>query len=101
MARAVGGTNIGHPNTGHAGTCDRLWIAAGDDVVRLPVSLNPLTESDYRFTWESVLTTSWYYMNMYDVYKLYHSLKIFGQKLLASNQFIKVYYRHRVSTEAT
>ncbi len=74
------------------GTCDRLWIAAGDDVVRLPVSLNPLTESDYRFTWEGVMTTSWFYMNMYDVYKLYHSLKIFSQKLSA-NQYIKVYYQ--------
>ncbi len=75
------------------GTYDRLWIAAGDDIVRLPISLNPLTESGYPFTWESVMTTSWIYMNMYDVYKLYHSLKIFGQNLTASNQYIKIYYQ--------
>ena len=71
---------------------DRLWINSGYNTVSIPITLDPFNESDYTFTHEGVLTTSWIYANMLDVVKLWKSLKLFIETT-SGTHFIEVDYQ--------
>jgi hypothetical protein len=79
-AQAIPNTNV-----------DRLWISMGSDVVWVPISLNPYTESDFTFTHEGHLITSYIYANLQDVVKLWKSLKIFVENVTATRNIIADY----------
>jgi hypothetical protein len=80
------------------GDADRLWVCQGDDVLWLPIDLNPLTNADYSYTWESVLYSCRVWGGMQDVLKFWKSLKLVSQDL-ASGQV--VYGDYKIEGEAT
>ena len=86
--QAIPGTNV-----------DRLWISMGSDIVTVPVSLNPYNETDFTFTHEGHLITSWIYANLQDVTKTWKSLKIFQE--IDANRNISVDYMVDVETTWT
>lgn len=55
---------------------DRLWINCGSDILWVPVDLNPQTNSNYSFAYESVIESPWIHYNKNDVDKFWKSLKI-------------------------
>jgi hypothetical protein len=57
---------------------DRLWAGVGSDIVWLPLSVDPFNhpDSSYYFTDSGYLITSWYYLGLQDIDKLYNSLKM-------------------------
>ena len=75
---------------------DRVWVLMGDDLVWLPspsLTLNPLKDSNYRYTHECVVTTGYMYAGLYDIYKFYHALKLFTEDLVEDGQVIDVEYQ--------
>ena len=86
--QAIPGTNV-----------DRLWISMGSDILWLPISLNPYNETDYAFTHEGQLVTSWIYAGMQDVVKTWKSLKLFQE--IDANRYIAVDYMVDVDTTWT
>ena len=80
----------------------RLWISQGSDIVWVPISLNPYNDSDFRFTHEGHLITSYIHANMQDVRKLWKSIKIFmEQKVSGTNTYVQVDYRMDSDTSWT
>jgi hypothetical protein len=69
------------------GKVDRLWVTQGDDILWLPIDLNPLTNSDYCYTCESVIYSCRVWGGMQDVLKFWKSLKLVSQSL-ASGQAV-------------
>ncbi len=73
-------------------TTGYLWISHGDDIAYLTISDNPRNDSKYIARHEGVLVSSWIHSNMYDVKKLWRSLKSFaenvGKGAAAGNVFI-------------
>jgi len=68
----------------------------GTDVLWLPMpsdTLDPYRDSNYRFTHEGHVISSWHYAGMQDVQKLYKSLKVFAENLTASAQVIEAEYQ--------
>ncbi len=86
--QAIPGTNV-----------DKLWISMGSDILWLPISLNPYNETDYAFTHEGQLVTSWIYAGMQDVVKTWKSLKLFQE--IDANRHIAVDYMVDVDTTWT
>jgi hypothetical protein len=75
---------------------DRLWIAVGADIIWIPFpssSTEPINDSAYRFAHESTLTSGYVYVGLYDIFKFFHSLKIFTENLDEDHQWIEVDYR--------
>ncbi len=76
---------------------DRLWIAVGADVLWIPFpsgSVEPTSDSAFRFMHESTLTTGYIYVGLYDIYKFFHSLKIFAENLSEDDgQWVEVDYQ--------
>ncbi len=63
---------------------DRLWIDQGGDLIWIPFpsgTTDPTQDSDYRYTHESAVELSYMQAGMYDLYKLYNSLKLFTEDL--------------------
>jgi hypothetical protein len=79
-AQAIPGTNV-----------DRLWISMGSDILWVPISLNPYNETDYTFTHEGHLITSYIHANLKDVAKLWKSLKIFAENVTATRNIVADY----------
>lgn len=59
-------------------TVDRLWISAGADINWLPLSIDPFNhpDSSYYFSDSGHLITSWFYLGLQDVDKLFNSMKL-------------------------
>jgi hypothetical protein len=71
---------------------DRLWInAEGPISLWIPISLNPYNDSDYTFTHEGHLTTSYIYANLKDIVKLWKSLKLFIENVASGRYIIADY----------
>jgi len=65
-------------------TLDRLWITVGDDIIWIPFpsgEINPTNDSNMRWVHESTITFGYMYAGLYDIYKFYHSLKLFTENL--------------------
>lgn len=65
-------------------TLDRLWISVGDDMLWIPFpsgEINPTNDSNYPYMHESTITMGYMYAGLYDIYKFYHSLKLFTESL--------------------
>jgi hypothetical protein len=75
---------------------DRLWFDHAGDIVRLPITVNPRTESYYEYRDLSQLETSWIYGNLKDVIKYWHSVKLHTENLsgdATTDQLIQIEYK--------
>lgn len=75
-----------------ADSVDRLYIQQGSDVLWVPVSHRPETETGYEYTYESTLETSRIYGSLRETEKYFHALTIISESL-SSNQWIAVDYK--------
>ena len=85
-------------------TVDRLWFSQGTDTLWLPFpsdTLDPFRDSNYLFTHEGHLITSWMYADLQDVQKLFKSIKVFAENLTASAQVIQADYQIDGATETS
>ncbi len=55
----------------------KLWFLDGADLKWIPVSLNPLNDSDYYYTYESALETGWVTANMRALLKIFNIMNVF------------------------
>jgi hypothetical protein len=74
------------------GLVDRLWFGQGSDIVWIPISMNPLQESDYRYTHEGYIQLSRVFVKERDVRKFWHALKLTSENLGSSCR-MRVEYR--------
>ena len=76
---------------------DRLWVSMGSDVLWIPFpsgTVDPLADANMRFVHESVIPTGYKYAGLYDVFKFYHSLKLFTEHLSEDDgQWVDVDYQ--------
>lgn len=81
---------------------DLMFIGTGSDVIKIPIAINPLNQSDYQyFGYDSknpYVETSWIDYGMKDVNKYFHSVSLFADyplgKLQTGREFeIIIYYR--------
>ena len=85
-------------------TLDRLWFSQGTDALWLPFpsdTTDPFRDSNYLFTHEGHLITSWMYADMQDVQKLFKSVKVFAENVTASAQVIQADYQTDGDTETS
>jgi len=85
-------------------TIDRLWFSQGTDVLWLPFpsdTLDPFRDSNYLFTHEGHLITSWMYAGMQSVAKFFKSVKVFGENYSGSTQIIECDYQTDGDTETS
>lgn len=82
-------------------TTDKLWVQVGNDLISLNFpsgGLDPLNDENCRYTWESTITCSRMYVNMYDVVKFFRSFKIFADGL-SEGQTVEIDYKINEETE--
>lgn len=65
---------------------DRLWFDEEDDLLWIPISLNPythpaMTYNFYNYTPESYVITGWHYVNLRDVEKFWSAIKLASENL--------------------
>jgi hypothetical protein len=84
-------------------TVDRLWFNAGPALYWLPLSVDPFNHPDngYPFCSEGHLITSWIYLELHAVNKLFNSIKVVAEELTASNQYVDVSYQVNNDTSWT
>jgi hypothetical protein len=75
----------------------RLWISEGADILWIPIAVNPLRDTEYRYTHESAVITSRIHGGMQDIAKFFKSVKLATKSLSAGIQ-IQVDYRTDVDT---
>lgn len=83
---------------------DRLWFSEGRDVGYVPFpsdTFDPFRDANMRYTHEGHLISSWKYANLEDVRKLFRSLKVFGEALVASAQTVEADYQLDGADEAS
>lgn len=80
--QAIPGSNTG-----------RLWMAIDDDLVYLPVSTNPDTDTDYRFSSAGYIITGWFYGGMRTIKKVFDSLTIILENSTVGSEYINVSYQ--------
>ena len=76
-----------------ADTVDQLFVLEGADILRLPVSINPQTEADYEYNYESVLETSRIYGGLRETEKYYHAISLVTENLSSTHRWIEIDYR--------
>ena len=76
-----------------ADTVDRVYISEGADVLWVPISVNPQTESGYEYTYESVLETSRIYGGLRETEKYYHAVSLVTENLSMTNRYLQVDYK--------
>jgi hypothetical protein len=79
-------------------------MSQGSDIVSICFpsnTLDPFRDSNYRFTHEGHLITSWMYADMQDVQKLFKSAKVFGEAFSGSNIVIECDYQTDGDTETS
>ena len=91
-------------------TVDRLWISAGSDLVWIPLSIDPFNHpgNSYVFAYDTTdpagyLITSWYYLGLNSIDKLFNSLKmvIENAQYTSTSDFEHVRAFYQVDDEAT
>jgi len=78
---------------GIVGSPDRVYISEGADILWVPISINPQTESGYEYTYESVLETSRIYGGLRETEKYYHAITLVTENLSTTNRYVQVDYR--------
>ena len=78
----------------------RLWVSEEEDLIWLPVALNPRRTTGYTYTTTGTLVTGWMYTSLMDTIKYWHQVKVFSEKASA-NQTIAVEYQTDDATDDT
>lgn len=76
-----------------ADTTDQLFVLEGGDILSLPISINPRTDSNYEYNYESVLETSRVYGGLRETEKYYHAITLITENLSGSNRWVEVDYK--------
>jgi hypothetical protein len=75
---------------------DKLWLAVGQDVIWLAfpsLTVDPTKDPNVLFHWEGSVTSSWQYDTLFDVDKLWNSLKLFVEGVNETGIHIEVDYQ--------
>jgi hypothetical protein len=75
---------------------NRLHFQLGSDSCWLYMPsgpVNPTTDSEFRYTHETSIESSWMHAGMPDVVKFCHSVRLFTEYLAEDEQIIEVYYK--------
>lgn len=80
--QAIPGSNTG-----------RLWFSQSDDLKWIPVSTNPDTDTDYRFTSTGYIETGWMYAGMQTIKKVFDSLTVFMENSSTGHYNITASYQ--------
>jgi len=75
---------------------DKLWIAVGNDIVRLVMPSNTLKayyDPASEYTHESVLVSSWFSIGMVDVVKQWGSMNVMAENLTDRGVYIEADYQ--------
>ncbi len=64
-------------------TIKRLWFRQGWEILWIPISWNPLSDTEYTYTHEGFLETGRIYGGRRDIQKYFHSLKLATEQLAA------------------
>jgi hypothetical protein len=70
----------------------RLWISEGPEVLWIPIAINPLQDTEYRYTYEGAVTSSRIYGGMQDISKWFKSVKLASRNLSSG---IQIYVDYR------
>jgi hypothetical protein len=79
---------------------DLIFFSEGADVGYISISINPETEEDYEYTYESVLETGRIYAGQRGLQKYFHSVELITEDLDA-NTTIEVDYKYSGDTTWT
>lgn len=79
-------------------TIKRLWFRQGWDILWIPISWNPLNDSEYVYTHEGFLETGRIYGGRRDIQKYFHSMKLATERLAAGVTIEVDYKTDTVST---
>lgn len=91
--RAPGGKRIRNlyiqalPNTEY----QRLWISEEEDLVWIPISLNPRKTTGYTYVSSGTLVTAWMYSSLYDNLKYYSGITLFTENCSANRTVLVEY----------
>jgi hypothetical protein len=78
----------------------KLWLSEEEDLVWLPLAVDPLKESGYTFTSTCDLITSWIDLDYQDVNKYFSASKLITRGCVAGHQEIDIYYQLDNATDA-
>ena len=80
---------------------DRLWISEGAKIVWIPLSTDPFNhpDSSYYFSTSGYLITSWFYVGLQEVSKLFANLKMVIENTTASEEWVTAEYQLDNSTD--
>lgn len=78
----------------------RLWISEGSDILWIPIAINPLVDTEYRYTHEAAVITSRIHGGMQDINKFFKAVKL-ATKGLGSGVQVYVDYRTDVNASWT
>lgn len=83
-------------------TPDRLWLAVGADVIWLAfpsLTVDPSKDPNVMFHHEGSVISSWQYDNLFDVEKLWNSIKVFVEDV--NDECIRVEIDYQVDDDTT
>jgi len=75
---------------------DRLWVVVGSDVIWLyqpSMTTKAKRDSNYRYTHETVVESAWITGGLVDLWKFYHSVKLFNENLVEDEIEIEIGYK--------
>jgi len=82
---------------------DRLWIGQDSDIVWVPMPnvLNPYQDANFRYTYETVITSSWIIDAARDMLKYFKNMKIFAENLSSGTRWIEWDYQTDSDTDSS
>jgi hypothetical protein len=82
---------------------DRLWIGQDADIVWVPMSnvLNPYADPNFRYTYETVITSSWIIDAARDMWKYIKNMKIFAENLAVNVRWAEWDYQTDAETDSS
>jgi len=78
----------------------RMWMSQGDDLLWMPLSANPQTDTAYRYAHEAALETSRFYVGMQDVEKFFKAVKLASENLTTSGDDVLVKMDYKLAGDA-
>jgi len=81
---------------------DRMMVYVGGDILTLnfpSATVDPTKDSRYAYTHEGAIESGYVYANLFDVYKIYNSLKLFTENLTEDEQTVE--FDYKINEETT
>jgi hypothetical protein len=75
---------------------DRLWFNSGSDMLWLSLpslTVDPSKDSSSTYVHEGAVEFGYMYASLFDITKLYNSVKLFGEKMSAGTVFVEADYK--------